>query len=269
MSNYRAKAARIREQKRNARILERLQNDFAAQLAIRDYRIAALEHQIHALVQTINCFRFPYPLPFSFFQNPLYFNFSNGQIRPFLRNPRPRTPVKTCMTLVMATAQKPCPHPPRQLLLPKRLRADPQEPHALHAPRRLLRHHLPHPSSGNGARSLHARVIRWQATPQSLPCCLPLPEPVTSLVALADAFTPPDAFEVEEVIQYDRRKRQYLLRYKGSDEPEWTAEQNCKGCADLLRAYWETEAKRLDNERSNMHKKTRYSSIPKEFRPTT
>jgi len=132
MSNYRAKAARIREQKRNARILERLQNDFAAQLAIRDYRIAALEHQIHALVQTINCFRFPYPLPFSFFQNPLYFNFSTG-----------------------------------------------------------------------------------------------------------------------------------------SDEPEWTVEQNCKGCADLLRAYWEAEAKRLDNERSNTRKKTRYSSIPKEFRPTT
>jgi len=89
MSNYRAKAARIREQKRNARILERLQNDFAAQLAIRDYRIAALEHQIHALVQTINCFRFPYPLPFSFFQNPLYFNFSNGQIPTVPPQPAP------------------------------------------------------------------------------------------------------------------------------------------------------------------------------------
>ncbi|KAK5576814.1 hypothetical protein RB653_007958 [Dictyostelium firmibasis] len=67
-------------------------------------------------------------------------------------------------------------------------------------------------------------------------------------ISMPDAEeTEESTYEVEKIINYDRKHRRYLAKFVGYPEPEWVKEEDAN-CDELIKEYWEVQNEKLNSK---------------------
>ncbi|KAM9954274.1 hypothetical protein ACTFIW_003815 [Dictyostelium discoideum] len=73
------------------------------------------------------------------------------------------------------------------------------------------------------------------------------------------------SYEVESILNHDKVKKMYLVKFKGYPEPEWIKEVDTN-CEELVREYWKNVQKQLNSRRERDKRNQRNKSKKRKSR---